>query len=294
LLNFPKISWPRFRGFSFLPMLLDGKKLSAKILNSVKRKLAAQKRKVTLAVILVGSHPASLAYVRQKKLAAEKVGMRFKKLSLPASASEKRLLKEIEKLNCDSKINGFIIQLPLPRKINTQKILKAVAPSKDVDGFHPLNLGRGFLGLPALLPATPAGIIKLLDHYKIPLKGKEVVVVGHSNIVGKPLAMLLINRNATVTVCHEFTENLKAHTVKADIVVSATGVPKLIKASMLKKGCIVIDCGCAKIGDKLVGDVDFEKVRKVAKAITPVPGGVGPMTVATLIENTLRAAENNF
>lgn len=272
-------------------MLLDGKKLSAKILSSVKRKLAARKNKVTLAVVLVGQHPASLAYVRQKRLAAEQVGMIFHEVNLPASISESKLLKEIQKLNKDAKVHGFIVQLPLPKKIDTQKILESILPEKDVDGFHPLNFGKGFLDMPALLPATPAGIIRLLDQYKIPLKGKEVVVVGHSNIVGKPLAMLLINRNATVTVCHEFTKNLTAHTKQADIVISATGVPKLIKARMLKKGCTVIDCGCAKVGDKLVGDVDFERVKKIAKAITPVPGGVGPMTVATLIENTFLAAQ---
>ncbi len=248
--------------------------------------------RIGLAVILVGQHPASVAYVRQKRIAAEKVGMRFFEVGLPASISEKQLLCKIKELNCDCKIHGFIVQLPLPKKINSQKILESISPAKDVDGFHPLNFGRGFLSLPTLLPATPAGILRLLDEYKMPLKGQEVVVVGHSNIVGKPLAMLLLNRNATVIVCHEFTRDLKRFTKTADIVISATGVPKLIRASMLKKGCVVVDCGCAKIGDKIVGDVDFESVSKIAKAITPVPGGVGPMTVATLIENTLRAAEN--
>ncbi|MFH1546135.1 MAG: bifunctional 5,10-methylenetetrahydrofolate dehydrogenase/5,10-methenyltetrahydrofolate cyclohydrolase [Patescibacteria group bacterium] len=276
-------------------MLLDGKQLSVKILNSVKRKLAGKKRKVGLAVILIGAHPASVAYVRQKKLAAEEVGFVFREVKLPVSVSEARLLREIEKLNCDKKIHGFIVQLPLPRKIDTQKILTAIHPAKDVDGFHPLNFGRGFLQLPALLPATPAGILKLLDFYKIPLKGQDVCVVGHSNIVGKPLAMLLLNRDATVTICHEFTKNLKAHTKSADVVISATGVPKLIRASMLKKGCVVVDCGGVKIKNKIVGDVDFDSAKKIARAITPVPGGVGPMTVATLIENTLRAANaENF
>ncbi len=271
--------------------LLDGKKLSEKIINSVKRKTAARKRKLGLAVVLVGEYPASVAYVRQKKLAAEKVGFLFREINLPISISEKKLLNEIEKLNHDKKIDGFIVQLPLPQKINSQKILSAIDPRKDVDGFHPLNLGRGFLNLPALLPATPAGILKLLDFYKIPLKGREICIIGHSNIVGKPLAILLLNRNATVTVCHEFTKNLKDHTKSADVLISATGVPQLVKASIIKKGCVVIDCGCAKIGEKLVGDVDFDKVSKIAGAITPVPGGVGPMTVATLIENTFKAAQ---
>jgi len=268
---------------------MDGKKLSVKILNSVRRDIAAKKKKVGLGVILVGKHPASLAYVRQKRLAAEKVGMQFFEKNLPSSISKKQFLKEVEKMNRDSKISGFIIQLPLPKKIDSQEIFELISPAKDVDGFHPLNIGRGLLGLPSLPPATPAGILRLFDFYKIPLKGKEVVVIGHSNIVGKPLAMLLLNRNATVTVCHEFTRDLKKFTKTADVVISATGVPKLVRASMLKKGCVVVDCGCKKIGGKLVGDVDFASVKKIAKAITPVPGGVGPMTVATLIENTLKA-----
>ncbi|MCF7836502.1 bifunctional 5,10-methylene-tetrahydrofolate dehydrogenase/5,10-methylene-tetrahydrofolate cyclohydrolase [Candidatus Gracilibacteria bacterium] len=275
-------------------MILDGKKLSAKILNSVKRKIVAKKLKIGLAVIIVGRHSASLVYVHQKKLAAEKVGMRFYEKNFPTSISEKQLLQEIEKLNRDKKIQGFIVQLPLPRQISTRKILEKISPAKDVDGFHPLNLGRGLLDLSTLLPATPAGILRLLDFYKIPLKSKNVVVVGHSNIVGKPLAMLLINRDATVTVCHEFTKNLASFTKNADIVISATGVPKLIRAKMLKRNCVVVDCGCAKVDTGLVGDVDFDSVKKIASAITPVPGGVGPMTVAILIENTYFASQNKF
>jgi methylenetetrahydrofolate dehydrogenase (NADP+)/methenyltetrahydrofolate cyclohydrolase len=274
-------------------MILDGKKLSAKILDSVKRKVAAKKLKIGLAVILVGENPASVSYVRQKKLAAEKVGFTFREVNLPSSVSEKKLIAEIEKLNKDRKIQGFIVQLPLPQKIDARKILEKISPAKDVDGFHPTNFGRGFLQLPALLPATPAGILRLLDEYRIALRGKNIVVVGHSNIVGKPLAMLLINRDATVSVCHEFTKNLAAFTKNADILISATGVPHLIRAQNLKKGVVVIDAGCAKLKNKLVGDVDFDSVAKIASKITPVPGGVGPMTVAILIENTLRAAEQN-
>ncbi|MFH1375552.1 MAG: bifunctional 5,10-methylenetetrahydrofolate dehydrogenase/5,10-methenyltetrahydrofolate cyclohydrolase [Patescibacteria group bacterium] len=274
--------------------LLDGKRLSEKILRSIQRRVAASKCRIGLAVVLIGRHPASIAYVRQKKLAAKHVGMFFREIKLAAKTSEKRLLNEIKKLNADKKIHGLIVQLPLPRQINIQKVLMAVTPAKDVDGFHPLNFGKGFLKLPALIPATPAGILRLLDAYKIPLKGQEVVIVGHSNIIGKPLAVLLFNANATVTVCHEFTKNLKAHTQRADILISATGVPKLIKASMVKRGAVVVDCGCAKVGGGLVGDVDFENVKRKVQAITPVPGGVGPMTVATLIENTLKAAGKNF
>jgi len=270
--------------------LLDGHTLSKKILQSIKRRVTVSRKKIGLAVVLVGKHPSSVAYVRQKKLAAQYVGFEFHEIRLPTATSEKKILIEIEKLNRNPKIHGFIIQLPLPVKINSQKILTAIDPAKDVDGFHPLNFGRGFLKLPTLLPATPAGILQLLEQYKIALRGKEVVIIGHSNIVGKPLAILLMNRDATVTVCHEFTRNLAAHTRTADIIISATGVPKLIRAPMLKRGCVVIDAGCAKIGEKLVGDVDFVHVKKVASFITPVPGGVGPMTVASLITNTFMAA----
>ncbi|MFA5352458.1 MAG: bifunctional 5,10-methylenetetrahydrofolate dehydrogenase/5,10-methenyltetrahydrofolate cyclohydrolase [Candidatus Gracilibacteria bacterium] len=270
--------------------LLDGRATADKILTSVKQKTCALKSLIGLGVIVVGENPASASYVRQKRLAAEKVGFNYIEVKLPESVSEKRLLAEIAKLNNSKKIHGFIIQLPLPRKINVAKILQSVNPEKDVDGFHPINLGKCLAGLPALLPATPAGILMLLDTYEIPLQGKEITVVGHSNIVGKPLAALLINRNATVTVCHQYTRDLAAHTRNADIVISATGVPNLIKASMVKKGVIAIDVGCAKVGDKLVGDIDFAAVSKKAAFITPVPGGVGPMTVATLIYNTYLAA----
>lgn len=271
--------------------LLNGRLLSEKILDSVKGEIARKKLKLGLGVIIVGEHPASVAYVRQKRLAAEKVGMHFYEAKLPSRASEAVLLKKIHGLNHDPKIHGFIIQLPLPKKINVQKILSVIDPSKDVDGFHPLNFGKGFLGLPTLFSATPAGILRLLDEYKIPLKGRNVTIVGHSNIVGKPLAILLLNRDATVTVCHEFTKNLAEHTRTADILISATGVPNLIKSAMVKNGAVVVDAGCAKVDNKLIGDVDFKNISKKASFITPVPGGVGPMTVATLIENTLQAAK---
>lgn len=271
---------------------LDGTVLARKILNSLARRVRGRRPPIGLAVVLVGHSPASVSYVRQKKRAAEKIGIRFFEINLLTSVSEKKLLATIAKLNRDRRVHGFIVQLPLPRKINTQKILTAIDPQKDVDGFHPNNLGRGFLQLPTLLPATPAGILRLLDFYKIPLRGREVVVVGHSNIVGKPLALLLLNRDATVTVCHKFTRNLAEHTRRADILIAATGVPKLIRAAMLKKNCVIIDAGCAKVGGRLVGDVDPKNLEKVARAATPVPGGIGPLTVATLLENTVRAADN--
>ncbi len=269
--------------------LLDGKALATKILAEVKQKVAALPEKPGLAVILVGENAASTAYVAQKHKAAEEVGINFQEINFPETITTAELLAEIEKLNQQKDIHGLLVQLPLPEQVDKAAILPAVNPDKDVDGFHPLNHGRNFVRLPnAIPPATPAGILRLLEEYKIDLKGKEVVVVGHSNIVGKPLAVMLINRDATVTVCHEFTKDLAVHTRNADIVVSATGVPHLIKADMVKDGVVIVDVGGKKVDGKLVGDVDFENIQAKASYMTPVPGGVGPMTVATLMENVLR------
>lgn len=272
--------------------LLDGRKLATDMLVALKSRVAALPFVPGFAVIVVGADPASAAYVRQKKLAAETVGVRFTEFAFPETVTLQDLLIQIAALNQKESIHGIIVQLPLPAHINVHAVLSAIAPGKDVDGFHPANHGQTLVGDPrGIAPATPAGIVTLLDHYAIPLEGKEVVIVGHSNIVGKPLAVMLMNRNATVTVCHKFTADLAAHTKKADILISATGVPRLIKAAMVKKDAIVIDVGCAKCDDKLVGDVDFEKVATKTSYITPVPGGVGPMTVATLISNVVRCAE---
>lgn len=250
--------------------------------------------KPKLVVIMVGQHPASQAYVRNKEKACEKAGIVFELMKFPDSIAQETLLNEIEKLNNDSSVSGFIVQLPLPPHIETPKVFRAIEPKKDVDGFTAYNIGKMTLSpdFEDLPPATPLGIIKLLDYYDIPVQGKEVVIVGHSNLVGKPVGTMLLNRNATVTTCHIYTQNLSAHTQKADILISAVGKPNLITADMVKDGAVVIDVGINKLDDgRLVGDVDFEAVSPKTSFITPVPGGVGPMTVAALILNTIRAAE---
>ena len=272
--------------------ILDGKALSEQLIDSAKQK--AEELSPTLAVILVGENPASMAYVRNKKKACERAGIRYLEYKYPESITQQSLLKKIEELNEDDSVNGIIVQLPLPEQIYVPEVIRAVAPAKDVDGFHAYNLGKMFLSseFEDLPPATPLGIVKLLDHYNIPIQGQEVVVVGHSNIVGKPISMMMLNRNATVTTCHIFTKDLSAHTRQADILIVAVGKEKLITADMVKEGAVVIDVGINRRADgSLCGDVDFEEISKKASFITPVPGGVGPMTVAALILNTIRATE---
>jgi methylenetetrahydrofolate dehydrogenase (NADP+)/methenyltetrahydrofolate cyclohydrolase len=272
--------------------ILDGKALSSTLIDSVKEK--AKELSPTLAVILVGENPASLAYVRNKKRACERAGIEYREYRFPDSITQESLLKKIEELNEDSSVNGLIVQLPLPEQIYVPEVIRAVAPQKDVDGFHAYNIGKMFLSpeFEDLPPATPLGIVKLLDHYDIPIQGQEVVVVGHSNIVGKPISMMMLNRNATVTTCHIYTKDLSAHTRQADILIVAVGKEKLISADMVKEGVVVVDVGMNRREDgKLCGDTDFEEISKKASYITPVPGGVGPMTVAALILNTIRAAE---
>lgn len=272
--------------------LLDGKALSLQLIDSVKEKAA--QLKPTLAVILAGENPASLTYVKNKKKACEQAGIEYKEFRFPSTISQEEILNKIEQLNQDSTINGLIVQLPLPEQIYVPEVIRAIDPTKDVDGFHAYNLGKMFLSteFEDLPPATPYGIIKLLDHYGIVIQGKEVVVVGHSNIVGKPISMMLLNRNATVTTCHIHTQNLSEHTKRADILIVAVGKQKLITADMVKEGVIVVDVGINRREDgTLCGDVDFEIVSQKTSFISPVPGGVGPMTVAGLILNTVHAAE---
>jgi methylenetetrahydrofolate dehydrogenase (NADP+)/methenyltetrahydrofolate cyclohydrolase len=272
--------------------ILDGKALSEELIDSVKGK--ALKLAPTLAVIMVGDNPASLAYIRNKKKACERAGIKYIQYDFPVTITQKQLLKKIEDVNKDPTINGLIVQLPLPDHIYVPEVIRAVDPKKDVDGFHAYNIGKMFLSpeFEDLPPATPLGIVKLLDHYNIPIRGREVVVVGHSNIVGKPISMMMLNRNATVTTCHIYTKDLSAHTKKADILIVAVGKEKLITADMVKKGAVVVDVGMNRNEEgKLCGDVDFPEVSKKASYITPVPGGVGPMTVAALILNTVRATE---
>ena len=275
--------------------ILDGKSLSEQLVDSIKEK--AEKLKPKLAVILVGENPASMAYVRNKKKACERAGIEYAEYNFPTTITQEELLAKIDELNKDNSVNGLIVQLPLPDHIYVPDVIRAVEPSKDVDGFHAYNIGKMFLSpeFEDLPPATPLGIVKLLDHYNIPIQGKEVVVVGHSNIVGKPTSMMMLNRNATVTTCHIFTKDLSAHTKRADILIVAVGKEKLITADMVKEGVIVVDVGMNRNKDgKLCGDVDFDEVSKKASYITPVPGGVGPMTVAALILNTVRATERQL
>jgi methylenetetrahydrofolate dehydrogenase (NADP+)/methenyltetrahydrofolate cyclohydrolase len=272
--------------------ILDGKALSQELIESVKKR--AEKLKPALAVIMVGRNPASLSYVRNKKRACEQAGIKYIEFNYPDSISQEDLIKKIHDCNRDDSINGFIVQVPLPAHISVPLVIRAIDPAKDVDGFHAYNLGKMFLSpeFEDLPPATPLGIVKLLDYYNIPIQGKEVVVVGASNIVGKPVSIMMLNRNATVTTCHIYTQDLKSHTKKADILIVAVGKINLITADMVKKGAVVVDVGINRRTDgTLCGDVDFEAVSKKASYITPVPGGVGPMTVAALILNTVRATE---
>ena len=282
--------------FLFFPShymkILDGKALSEKLVDSVKDKV--YKLKPMLAVVLVGENPASMAYVRNKKRACERAGIDYSEFNYPTTITQEELLGKIDEINNDDSVNGLIVQLPLPDHIYVPAVIRAINPNKDVDGFHAYNIGKMFLNpeFEDLPPATPLGIVKLLDYYNIPIQGKEVVVVGHSNIVGKPISIMMLNRNATVTTCHIYTKDLALHTKRADILIVAVGKEKLITSDMVKEGVVVIDVGINRNSEgKLCGDVDFDEVSKKASYITPVPGGVGPMTVAALVLNTVRATE---
>lgn len=276
--------------------VLDGRLVSQFLLRGVSHEVKRLKRKkITpkLVIILVGDNPASLSYIRQKEKAAKKTGIAYMQKNLDVRVNTEKLVSLITRLNRDPSVHGILIQLPLPPHIASPLVMRAIDPAKDVDGFHAYNLGKMFLSpqFEHLAPCTPSGIIKLLEFYKISLAGKTVTIVGRSNIVGKPLAIMLLNRDATVTVCHSKTKRLSEYTQRADILVAAVGKPKMIRENMVKKGAIVIDVGVTKVNNQLVGDVDFERVKKKASWITPVPGGVGPMTVACLMENVVRAAK---
>lgn len=280
-------------------MILSGKYIADILQKELKEKISLNAKKPCLAVILVGSHPASQAYVERKKKACSEVGISSPLYSFPESISEKELLEKINELNCREDVHGILVQLPLPSHIDQNKIMENIHPKKDVDGFHPINMGKLMLGLKGgFIPCTPLGIKTLLERYKIPVSGKHVVIVGRSNIVGKPLAALLMQKepscNATVTVVHSQSTNLASITKTADILVAAIGSPRFVKANMIKEGACVIDVGINREenakGMRLVGDVDFESVEKKCSAITPVPKGVGPMTVAMLLNNTYLAS----
>jgi methylenetetrahydrofolate dehydrogenase (NADP+)/methenyltetrahydrofolate cyclohydrolase len=275
-----------------MTVILDGRAVAAKVKSEVKGGAAKLGFKPGLAAVLVGDDPASRMYLDMKEGACREVGFKSVRKCLPADVPEGELLEAIESLNNDESIHGVLVQLPLPEHIDINRVFKAISPRKDVDGFHPQNMGELMAGSERLVAATPKGVIMLLDEYKIDIEGKDTVVINHSTVVGKPLAMLLLNRFATVTVCHVKTRDLAAHTKKADILVSATGVPHLIKADIVKEGAVVVDVGIAKKGGETVGDVDFDNVKGKCSHISPVPGGAGPMTIAALLDNTLSAASN--
>lgn len=274
--------------------LIDGKKLSALIREEIKLDASEFERKygrkIGLAVILAGENPASKIYVRNKIVACEETGIKSFEYYLPESVTTEQLLELVETINSDENIDGLLVQLPLPKGVDEKTVLKAVSPAKDVDGFHAVNAGNLLLGNPCLAACTPSGIISLIKSTGVEINGKNAVVVGRSNIVGKPVAVLLLNENATVTVCHSKTADLKKHTLEADILVVAVGIKELIKGDMIKKGAVVIDVGMNRADGKLYGDVEFDSAKERASFITPVPGGVGPMTITMLLKNTVKAA----
>ncbi len=276
--------------------ILDGKALAAKIRKEVKQEIhTLQGEGITpgLAVILVGDDPASKTYVNMKEKACEEANIYSIVHKMPTSISEDKILEILDMMNKNDYIDGILVQLPLPSHVDTNKIIEAIDHDKDVDGFHPFNVGRLVLGLDSYVPCTPLGVMKILEEYKIDPKGKDVCIVGASDIVGKPMLSLLLNANATVDICHIYTKDLKAHTKKADIVIVGVGKAGLITEDMVKDGAIVIDIGINRLENgKLAGDVDFKNASPKCSYITPVPGGVGPMTIAMLISNTLKAAKN--
>lgn len=278
--------------------IIDGKKVAATVREQVKAavdaRLAQGKRPPGLAVILIGSEPASQVYVRNKRNACHEVGIESRSYDLPAETTQFELLKIVDKLNADHTVDGILIQLPLPAHIDASLVIERIDAGKDVDGFHPTNVGKLALRIPGLRPCTPYGVMKLIESEGIDVKGQHAVIVGASNIVGRPMALELLLRGATVTVCHRFTKDSAALARQADIVVAAAGKPGLVNADWVKEGSLVLDVGINRLATgKLVGDVDYESVKEKAAWVTPVPGGVGPMTVAMLMYNTLQACEKN-
>ncbi len=288
-------------------ILLDGKKLADELKSEIKAEvenlISAGKKQPHLAAIIVGNDGGSLTYVGHKVKACEQVGFKSTLLHFDDSVSEEFILNEVSKLNEDKDIDGFIVQLPLPKHINADRVIMSINPKKDVDGFHPVNVGKVTLGLPAFVSATPLGITKILERYGIETSGKHCVVIGRSNIVGRPMSVLMSGQsgtgNATVTVCHSRTKDLKHFTLQADIIIAALGKPEFLTADMVKEGAVIIDVGTTRVSDatakagwRLKGDVKFDEVSNKCSAITPVPGGVGPMTVVSLLLNTLKAAKN--
>jgi len=290
----------------FLPMsvegyesrIIDGKVLAQQIEEEVRSGVESLEsgRGVTpgLATILVGDDPASKMYVRLKHKACERVGISAEDYLLPAETSQKELLSLIDTLNKNRDVHAILLQLPLPKHLSPREAMEAIAPAKDADGFHPYNMGKLMIGDEGLVPCTPHGVIRALEEYNVPIKGKNVVIIGHSNVVGKPMAAMFLNRDATVSVCHVFTDDLNRYTLGADILVVAAGVKHLIKADIVKEGVVIFDVGITKEENGVYGDVDFENVIKKASLLTPVPGGVGPITIAMLMKHVLMCAEKNF
>ncbi len=277
-------------------LVLSGRPVADALLESLRSDI--QKLNPKLVVVQVGDDPASASYIRQKLKSCEAVGLRHEHKHLSEKTTLKELMSLIDELNTDADVTGFIVQLPLPKHLQAHvpDVIRSIDPKKDIDGFGAYNLGKMFLSVEFehLPPATPSGVIELLKYYKLPIEGKHAVIVGRSNIVGKPLSIMLLNRGATVTICHSKTKNLSDMTKQADILIAAVGSPKMIKAEMVKKGAVVIDIGVSRVDGKLYGDIDFDAVSEVASAITPVPGGVGPLTVASLIRNCVTAKQRQI
>lgn len=276
------------------PRIIDGRGIADKIEDRVKTEVEKLKEKgiqPTIATILVGEHPPSKLYVKLKQWACKRVGIRSEDHKYNEDVTKGEIINLVDELNNRVEINGILVELPLPGHIDEREVMSAITPSKDVDGFHPLNMGNMLIGKKGFVPCTSEGIIRALEEYHIEVPGKNVVVVGHSNVVGKPTSIMLLNRNATVETCHVYTQNLKEHTLRADILIVATGVKGLITKDMVRKGVIIFDVGVTWVDEKVYGDVDFDDVIEKVKLISPVPGGVGPMTIAILMEHTIEAAK---
>ena len=277
-------------------MIIDGKKLSEKLIEEIKTEIIKIKKKgktLSLAVILIGEYATSLIYVKNKEKKAKEAGINSKIIRYPSDVSEKIILNKINELNKDDQITGILVQLPLPKHIDKEKIINSILPTKDVDGFHPINVGNLSSGSKSIVPCTPLGCLILIKSVEKNLSGKHAVILGRSNLNGKPMAQLLLKENCTVTILHSKTKNLKDECKRADILVAAVGVNRIVKGDWVKKDAIIIDVGINKVDGKLVGDVDFDSLQKTAKAITPVPGGVGPMTIACLLKNTVECYKIN-
>ncbi len=281
-----------------MAQILDGKELAKKIRKNLKEEVEEIKKKgVTpkLAVIMIGNDSASAVYVKNKSKACEKVGIEFEEFLFDENITQEELIEVINKLNNDKSIQGILLQSPIPKHLNINKAVENISPNKDVDGFHPFNVGKLSIGEDTFISCTPYGIIKILEEYNIDIEGKNAVILGRSNIVGKPMIQCLLNKNATVTVCHSRTKNIEEIIKRADILIAAIGKPKFVKENMVKEGAVVIDVGINRLKDgSICGDVDFDNVMKKASYITPVPGGVGPMTIAMLLTNLVKATKNNI